>query len=55
VTADFLFVGADGIDPVNGSTTFNEGYAISAVMAKIVSPIPVICQKTAQNLFKSIL
>lgn len=39
VTADFLFVGADGIDPNNGITTFNEGYAISAVMAKAAKKV----------------
>ncbi len=33
ITADVMFVGADGIDAVNGITTFNEGYAISGVMA----------------------
>ena len=33
VTADILFVGADGIDPDKGITTFNDGYSISEVMA----------------------
>ncbi|WP_068310325.1 DeoR/GlpR family DNA-binding transcription regulator [Polycladidibacter hongkongensis] len=33
VSADILFIGADGIDPQKGITTFNTGYAISAVMA----------------------
>ncbi|TKI06555.1 DeoR/GlpR family DNA-binding transcription regulator [Martelella alba] len=34
ITADIMFVGADGLDIRQGITTFNEGYAISAVMAK---------------------
>lgn len=34
VMADVMFVGADGIDAKRGITTFNEGYAISEVMAK---------------------
>ncbi len=33
VSADMLFIGADGIDPDKGITTFNEGYTISSVMA----------------------
>lgn len=34
ISADILFVGADGIDAERGITTFNEGYTISSVMAK---------------------
>ncbi len=33
ISADVMFVGADGFDTTNGITTFNEGYSISAVMA----------------------
>ncbi|MDI9221480.1 DeoR/GlpR family DNA-binding transcription regulator [Pantoea sp. EA-12] len=33
VSANLMFVGADGLDIENGITTFNEGFAISAVMA----------------------
>jgi DeoR family galactitol utilization operon repressor len=33
ISADIMFVGADGIDPTHGITTFNEGYSISSVMA----------------------
>jgi DeoR family galactitol utilization operon repressor len=33
VTADILFIGADGIDADKGITTFNDGYSISKVMA----------------------
>ncbi len=32
INADLMFVGADGIDAVNGITTFNEGYSISGAM-----------------------
>ncbi|MCW8345811.1 DeoR/GlpR family DNA-binding transcription regulator [Vibrio sp. ZSDZ65] len=39
VQADILFVGADGIDPEKGITTFNEGYAITDVMAKCVKQV----------------
>lgn len=39
VYADVLFIGADGIDPVKGITTFNEGYTISGVMASCVDRI----------------
>ena len=33
IAADLMFVGADGIDAEKGITTFNDGYAISGVMA----------------------
>lgn len=46
VTADFLFIGADGIDPVNGITTFNEGYAISAVMANAAKSVVAVVDST---------
>lgn len=46
VTADFLFVGADGIDPVNGITTFNEGYAISGAMAKAAKKVIAVVDST---------
>lgn len=39
VQADVLFVGADGIDPEKGITTFNEGFAITDVMAKCVQRV----------------
>lgn len=39
VVADVLFIGADGIDPNKGITTFNEGYTISAVMASCAHKI----------------
>ncbi len=39
VQADILFVGADGIDPEKGITTFNEGFAITSVMASCVQKV----------------
>jgi DeoR family galactitol utilization operon repressor len=39
VQADVLIVGADGIDPDKGITTFNEGYAITGVMAHCVQKV----------------
>lgn len=39
IAADIMFVGADGIDPEKGITTFNEGYSISSVMAKCAQRI----------------
>ncbi|WP_159566218.1 DeoR/GlpR family DNA-binding transcription regulator [Budvicia diplopodorum] len=33
IVANIMFVGADGIDAEKGITTFNEGFAISGVMA----------------------
>lgn len=39
ISADVMFVGADGIDPEKGITTFNEGYAISGVMAKAAKKV----------------
>lgn len=39
VSADILFIGADGIVPDKGITTFNEGYTISAVMAACTNTI----------------
>ena len=38
ISADLMFVGADGIDTTNGITTFNEGYSIMAAAAhKVVA------------------
>ncbi|MDG3085064.1 DeoR/GlpR family DNA-binding transcription regulator [Vibrio hannami] len=42
VSADMLFLGADGIDPDKGITTFNEGYTISAVMAACANKIVAV-------------
>lgn len=42
ISADILFVGADGIDAIRGITTFNEGYTISSVMANAASKVIVV-------------
>lgn len=42
VSANLMFVGADGLDAENGITTFNEGFAISAVMAAASKQVIVI-------------
>lgn len=42
VSANLMFVGADGLDCDNGITTFNEGYAISAVMAAAAQQVVVV-------------
>ena len=39
ISADILFVGADGIDAKRGITTFNEGYTISSVMANTAKKV----------------
>jgi len=39
ISADLMFVGADGIDLENGITTFNEGYSISSVMASAADKV----------------
>lgn len=42
VSANLMFVGADGLDVENGITTFNEGFAISAVMAAASRQVVVV-------------
>lgn len=42
VSANLMFVGADGLDTENGITTFNEGFAISGVMAAASRQVVVI-------------
>lgn len=46
VSADILFIGADGIDPEKGITTFNDGYTISAVMADCAKKIIAVVDST---------
>ncbi|UGA57053.1 DeoR/GlpR family DNA-binding transcription regulator [Vibrio sp. VB16] len=46
VSADILFIGADGIDPEKGITTFNDGYTISAVMASCAKKIIAVVDST---------
>lgn len=42
IVADFLFIGADGFDIDKGITTFNEGYAISKVMARAAKKVVAV-------------
>lgn len=42
VTADLLFIGADGIDSLVGISTFNEGFAISGVMARAAKKVVAV-------------
>lgn len=42
VSANIMFVGADGLDAENGITTFNEGFAISGIMAAASKQVIVI-------------
>ena len=46
VSANLMFVGADGLDDENGITTFNEGYAISGVMAAAAQQVIVLTDST---------
>ncbi|MGR5287583.1 DeoR/GlpR family DNA-binding transcription regulator [Vibrio maritimus] len=46
VQADILVVGADGLDPEKGITTFNEGYAITDVMAQCVKKVIAVVDST---------
>lgn len=39
ISADILFIGADGIDSDRGITTFNDGYSISQIMAKAAKKV----------------
>ncbi|NDL64308.1 DeoR/GlpR family DNA-binding transcription regulator [Acerihabitans arboris] len=57
VSANLMFVGADGLDCVNGITTFNEGYAISSVMAAVARQVIVVTDssKFGRKGFNSVL
>ncbi|WP_413733938.1 DeoR/GlpR family DNA-binding transcription regulator [Sodalis sp. RH21] len=46
ITADIMFVGADGLDLEQGITTFNEGYAISDAMAKTARYVVAVLDST---------
>lgn len=46
VSANLMFVGADGLDEESGITTFNEGYAISGVMAEAAQQVIVLTDST---------
>jgi DeoR family galactitol utilization operon repressor len=49
ISADLMFVGADGIDTTNGITTFNEGYSISGVMASAAHKVIAVLDATKFN------
>ncbi|MBV7404968.1 DeoR/GlpR family DNA-binding transcription regulator [Enterobacter sp. ENT03] len=49
ISADLMFVGADGIDIKNGITTFNEGYSISGVMAAAANKVIAVLDATKFN------
>lgn len=57
ISADILFVGADGIDAKRGITTFNEGYSISAIMAKAARQVIAVLDssKFGKNGFNIVL
>ncbi len=41
---DQLFIGADGIDPQRGTTTYNELYSLSRVMAEVAREVVVMAE-----------
>lgn len=49
ISADLMFVGADGIDTTNGITTFNEGYSISSVMAAAAHKVIAVVDASKFN------
>ncbi|NCF05714.1 MULTISPECIES: DeoR/GlpR family DNA-binding transcription regulator [unclassified Kosakonia] len=49
ISADLMFVGADGIDATNGITTFNEGYSISSVMAAAAHKVVAVVDASKFN------
>lgn len=49
ISADLMFVGADGIDATNGITTFNEGYTISSVMAAAAHKVIAVLDASKFN------
>lgn len=57
VSADILFVGADGIDAQRGITTFNEGYSISEIMANAAKKVIAVLDssKFGRNGFNIVL
>jgi len=49
ISADLMFVGADGIDTTHGITTFNEGYSISSVMAAAAHKVVAVVDASKFN------
>ncbi|NYY76851.1 hypothetical protein DMI62_14930 [Escherichia coli] len=44
-----MFVGADGIDAVNGITTFNEGYSVSGAMVTAANKVIAVLDSSKFN------
>lgn len=57
ISADILFVGADGIDSKRGITTFNDGYSISEIMANAAKKVVAVLDssKFGKNGFNIVL
>ncbi|AJR00325.1 Galactitol utilization operon repressor [Enterobacteriaceae bacterium bta3-1] len=49
ISADVMFVGADGLDATHGITTFNEGYSISDTMAQAAKEVIAVVDSTKFN------
>ncbi len=43
---DQLFIGADGLDPARGTTTFNELFSLSRVMAEVAREVIVLAESS---------
>jgi DeoR family galactitol utilization operon repressor len=46
VCADIAFIGADGLDPLKGSTTFNEGYRVTQVIAECAKSVVMLADSS---------
>lgn len=57
VCADIAFIGADGLDPDKGITTFNEGYHVSQKMAQSAKKVVILADssKLARAGFNQVL
>ena len=50
-TFDKLFIGADGFDVEQGTTTFNEAYQVSQAMCQAARQIMVVTDSSKRNNF----
>ncbi|WP_234497683.1 DeoR/GlpR family DNA-binding transcription regulator [Vibrio maritimus] len=57
VYADIAFIGADGLDPEKGVTTFNEGYNVTQMMAKCAKTVVILADssKLSRSGFNQVL
>ncbi|RJX67149.1 DeoR/GlpR transcriptional regulator [Vibrio sinensis] len=57
IYADIAFIGADGLDPERGITTFNEGYNVTQVMAQCAKLIFILADssKLSRSGFNEVL